>query len=339
MDLTTVWFLFVGAMFIGYAMLDGFDLGVGVLHLLTRTDAERRITLNSIGPVWDGNEVWFVVGMGALFGAFPHVYAAMLSGFYVPFVLLLVALIFRGVAIEFRSKEHWGWWRSLWDGVFALGSAVPPVVFGIMIGNVIAGLPIGPSHEFTSSSFFALFHWYPLLVGLFVLSLFALHGALYLNLKTEGELQVRAKKWARWCFGVFLVLYLATTGATLFFYPHMIASFQHHWWAWTLVVLTVLAVANVPRSLHKGQEYRALVTSSCVIAGTFGLFGIGMFPTLLRSSLNPAWSLDVYNAASSPGTLKIMLIMAVIGMPFVLAYTLGVYWVFRGKVRKDKLHY
>lgn len=339
MDLNTIWFFLVGILFMGYAVLDGFDLGVGSLHLFTRTDAERRIMLNSIGPVWDGNEVWLVCGVGALFGAFPAVYATAFSGFYLVCILLLVALIFRAVAIEFRSKENWGWWRALWDTAFAAGSILPPVLFGVAIGNVIIGVPIGADGELRFSSFFDLFTPYPLLVGAFILSLFTLHGSIYLNVKTEGELQQRVKSWARRSFFLFLVLYIATTAVTLTQYPHMIAGFQEHWWAWILVVLTVLAVANVPRTLHKGYEYRALATSACVIAGTVGLFGIGLFPVLLRSSLDPRWSLDIYNSASSPETLKIMLIMAVVGIPFVLAYTLAIYWVFRGKVKMDKHSY
>lgn len=339
MDLNTIWFFLVGIMFLGYAVLDGFDLGVGTLHLFTRTDAERRLMLNSIGPVWDGNEVWLVCGVGALFGAFPHVYATALSGFYMVCILLLVALIFRAVAIEFRSKEQWGWWRQLWDVTFAAGSIMPPVLFGIVIGNLIIGVPIGPDGELRYTSLFDLLTPYPLLVGAFILSLFTLHGAVYLNLKTAGELQQRVKSWARRCFSIFLVLYVVTTAVTLTQHAHMISGFKEHWWAWILVALTVLAVANVPRTLHKGYEYRALATSACVISGTVALFGIGLFPVLMRSSLDPSWSLNIYNSASSPQTLKIMLIMAAVGIPFVLAYTLGIYWVFRGKVKMDKDSY
>lgn len=338
MDLNTIWFLIVGFMFTAYAVLDGFDLGVGTLHLLTRTDRDRRIMLNSIGPVWDGNEVWLVVGIGSLFGAFPQVYATAMSGFYLVAVLLLVALICRGVAIEFRSKESWAWWRATWDVVFALGSATPPVLFGIVLGNAIIGLPIGADGEF-SLAFSDLLSPYPLTVGAFVLSLFTLHGAIYLNAKTEGDLQQRVQRWARVSFFIFLVLYLVTTAWTIGCHPHMIAGFREHWWAWVLVGMTVLAVANVPRTLHKGYEYRALANSACVIAGTVVVFGIGLFPVLLRSSLNPDWSLTIYNSASTEATLRTMLLMAAVGMPFVFAYTAAIYWVFRGKTKVDKHGY
>lgn len=339
MDLNTIWFLLLGIMFTCYAVLDGFDLGVGALHLFTRTDKERRILLNSIGPVWDGNEVWLVTGVGALFGAFPEAYSTLFSGFYLVYMLLLVGLIFRGVAIEFRSKESTPRWRSTWDAVFAIGSIIPPALFGVMVGNMVAGLPIGPDGEAAGMSLVTLFRPYPLLVGAFVLSLFTLHGALYLNVKTEGELQARIKRWARRCFVVFLVLYIITTAATIVLFPHMIANFGRFWWAWILVAMTALAVANVPRTLHLGYELRALLNSACIIAGTFALFGIGVFPDLLRSSIDPAYSLNVYNAAASPATLGIMLIMVIVGIPFVLAYTVGIYWVFRGKVKVDKNGY
>lgn len=339
MDLNTIWFLILGFMFTCYAVLDGFDLGVGVLHLFSRGDKERRVMLNSIGPVWDGNEVWLVTGIGALFGAFPIVYASLFSGFYFTYLLILVGLIIRGVSIEFRSKENSRNWRGFWDKMFTVGSVIPPVLFGIMVGNMVAGVPIQADGEFAVSSFFALFTPYPMLVGAFVLSLFTLHGAMYLNLKTEKELQAKVKRWARRAFFVFLVLYIVTTIATIVVHPHMIANFGRFWWAWILVAMTVLAVANVPRTLHLGYELRAVLNSACVIAGTFCLFGIGVFPDLLRSNIDPAFSLNIYNSASSPDTLWTMLVMAIVGIPFVLTYTLGIYWVFRGKVEMDKHSY
>jgi|AGTN01.1.fsa_nt_gi cytochrome d oxidase, subunit II (cydB) len=335
MDINITWFLLLGIMFTFYAVLDGFDLGVGTLHLFTRRDRERRVFLNAIGPVWDGNEVWLVVGVGALFGAFPNAYATLFSGFYLLYMLLLVGLIFRGVAIEFRNKEKPRIWRGFWDVIFALGSALPPVLFGIMVGNMVAGVPIGADGEFMDNSLGALLRPYPILVGFFVLSLFTLHGAMYLNLKTERALQARVKTWARRCFYVFLLMYGITTAATVYYYPHMIHNFGEHWWAWVLVVLQVLAVANVPRTLHLGYEVRALVNLACVIAGTFTLFGIGVFPNLLISSIDPAYSITIYNSASSHSTLWLMLWMVVIGTPFIACYTIGIYWVFRGKVSMD----
>jgi len=339
MDLNIIWFLLIGVMFTLYAVLDGFDLGVGTLHLLSRTDDDRRILLNSIGPVWDGNEVWLVTGIGALFGAFPSVYASAFSGFYLVVMLLLGALICRAISIELRSKENMRWWRMLWDTLFTVGSITPPVLFGLVLGNLVMGLPIDASGEFKSLGLRDLVKPYPLLVAVFVLSIFTLHGAVYLNVKTDGKLQRKVRGWAHICFWIFLSLYVVTTAVTLTAYPHMIANFTEHWWAWILVGLTFLAVANLPRCLHKGYHLQALMTSGCVIAGTVVLYGVGMFPNLLPSSLSLAWSLTIYNSAASAATLKIMLIFALCGMPFVLAYTIGIYWVFRGKVQVDKHSY
>ena len=339
MDLNIIWFFLVGVLLTGYAILDGFDLGVGALHLFAKNDIERRTFLNAIGPVWDGNEVWLVTGGGALFAAFPYVYSAAFSGFYLALMLLLAALIFRAVAIEFRSKEPWGWWRQLWDVMFSLGSILSTILFGVAVGNVVTGVPIGADKLFQESSLLSLIKPYPVLVGLFVLSLFFLHGAIYLHLKTEGELQQRIRLWVLKTFGIFLVMYLITTIATLVTQPHLIKNFETMPWAWAVVALTVLAIANVPRSLHHGREFQSLFTSAAIIAGTFFLFGIGMFPKLLPSNLNPAWDLTIYNASSSHDTLMIMLIIALIGMPFVITYTASIYWVFRGKVKFDHSSY
>jgi len=340
LDLPTIWFFLIGFLLIGYAVLDGFDLGVGILHLfIARDDRERRVLLNAIGPVWDGNEVWLVTAGGALFGAFPHAYATAFSGFYLAFKLLLVMLILRAISIEFRSKEPMRWWRAMWDRLFAIGSIGSTILFGVTIGNVAQGLPIGEDYEFTHSSLIGMLTPYPLLVGLFTLSAFALHGAIYIYVKTDGEFQRRARRWAMWCLAIFCALYVSTTAATLTLQPQMIINFDHLTPAWAVALLVVLALANVPRAMAMGYEWRALVTSACVIAGTLALFGLGMYPILLPSSLNDAWHLSIEKAASSEATLRTMLIMAILGVPFVMAYTASIYWVFRGKVKIDRFSY
>ncbi|MBM3792181.1 MAG: cytochrome d ubiquinol oxidase subunit II, partial [Acidobacteria bacterium] len=194
MDLNTIWFLLIGILFIGYAILDGFDLGVGALHLLTRSDHERRVLLNSIGPVWDGNEVWLVTGGGALFAAFPQAYATVFSGFYTALMLLLLMLIFRAVAIEFRSKQPMTWWRSLWDTSFGISSIVSSLLLGTALGNIARGVPLGGDYEFMGS-FGGLLNPYALLVGVTTLALFMMHGAIYLVLKTDGDVQVKVRGW------------------------------------------------------------------------------------------------------------------------------------------------
>jgi cytochrome d ubiquinol oxidase subunit II len=338
MDLNTLWFLLLGVLLTGYAILDGFDLGVGSLHLVAREDRERRIMLNSIGPLWDGNEVWLVTFGGALFAAFPEAYATAFSGFYTAFMLVLFALIFRAVSIEFRGKRENPIWRHFWDGSFFVSSALAAFLFGVAVGNAVAGIPIGPDREFRGG-LLHLLRPYPLLVGAFVVSLFVMHGAIYLFLKTEGALQDRIHRWMWRGFGVFLVLYMLTTIFTLAKIPSAIRNFEEHPWAWGIVVLNVLAVANIPRAIFLNRPLYAFLSSSATIAALTFLFGFALYPNLLVSSLNPEWSLTIYDAASSEKTLAIMRTIAIIGLPFVLAYTTVVYWTFRGKVQIGRMSY
>src|SRR3989338_3916968 len=191
LDLNLIWFVMIGILFSGYAMLDGFDLGVGALHLFAKTDHERRIMINAIGPVWDGNEVWLVTGGGALFAAFPDVYATLASGFYLAVMLLLCSLIFRAVAIEFRSKQPMKWWRQMWDVAFSLASILGSLLIGIALGNLVRGIPLDAQHEY-AGTFLGLLNPYALLVGVTTLALCMMHGAIYLVLKTDGALHRRA---------------------------------------------------------------------------------------------------------------------------------------------------
>lgn len=338
MNLNVFWFGVLGVLLTGYAILDGFDLGVGILHPLARDDRERRVFMNSIGPLWDGNEVWLVTFGGALFAAFPHAYATVFSGFYLPFMCLLFALIFRAVSMEFRSKHESPRWRSFWDRAFFAASTTATFLFGVAVGNSIKGVPIGPDMEY-AGSFFDLLGPYPILVGLFAVALFAMHGSIYLYLKTEGALQDRARGWMWHTFGIFLVLYVLTTISTLVFVPDAIRHFRELPWGWAVVVLNVLAIANIPRAIFLGRPGYAFLSSCGTIAALVFLFGVALFPNLVVSSLNPEWNLNVYNAASSAKTLGIMRIIAIVGMPFVVAYTAVIYWVFRGKVEIGKFSY
>lgn len=337
-DLNVIWFVLVGVLFIGYAVLDGFDLGVGALHLFARTDRQRRLMINSIGPVWDGNEVWLVTGGGALFAAFPHVYATVFSGFYMAFMLLLVMLIFRAVAIEFRSRQPMLWWRRTWDVGFSMASIGSSLLLGVALGNIAWGVPLGPDHEF-AGRFRDLLNPYALLVGITTLALFTMHGAIYLVLKTEGEMHEQARGWARNAIIGFTMSYVTTTMATLLYVPHMTDTVREHPLLFGLALLNMLAIANIPREIHHGRDFRAFLSSAAAIAALITLFGVGMFPDLVTAADDPARSLTIYNAASSPKTLGIMLIIAVVGIPLVLAYTAGIHWVFRGKVRLDRFSY
>jgi len=338
LDLNAVWFILIGVLFTGYAMLDGFDLGVGALHLFTKNDEERRVMLNSIGPVWDGNEVWLVTGGGALFAAFPNVYATVFSGFFMAFVLLLVALIFRAVAIEFRSKQPMRWWRQMWDIGFSAGSVLSSLLIGVAMGNIAWGIPIDERGEF-AGTFWGLLRPYPLLLGVTTLALFMMHGAIYALMKTEGPLHDRLRGWINNCIIFFIICYAVTTMATLLYVPHMAARVRASPWLFSLAVANMLAIANIPREIHRGRDWRAFLSSCAAMVTLMGLFGLEMYPNLVLSNPEQAHSLTIYNAASSQTPLGIMLTIAVIGVPVVLAYTVSIYWIFRGKVKLDRMSY
>jgi cytochrome d ubiquinol oxidase subunit II len=337
-DLNAVWFVLVGVLFTGYALLDGFDLGVGALHLFTREDEHRRIMLNAIGPVWDGNEVWLVTGGGALFAAFPNVYATVFSGFYLAFILLLFALIFRAVAIEFRSKQPMRWWRQLWDVGFAVGSILSSLLIGVAMGNIAWGVPIDERGEF-GGTFFTLLHPYALLLGVTTLALFMMHGSIYIVMKTEGQLQNMARGWVNRTIIFFIIAYAVTTMATLLYVPHMAARVRANPWLFSVALVNMLAIANIPREIHHRRDFKAFLSSCVAMIALMTLFGLEMFPHLVLSDPEPGRSLTVYNAASSQRTLGIMLTIALIGVPIVLAYTVSIYWIFRGKVKLDRMSY
>jgi cytochrome d ubiquinol oxidase subunit II len=322
----------------GYGILDGFDLGVGILHLFVKTDAERRVMMASIGPIWDGNEVWLVVFGGALFAAFPNVYAASFTGFYLAFMMLLFCLILRAVSLEFRSKKESRVWRELWDCTFFASSLLASFIFGIAVGCTLKGLSIGADGTFFATSA-DIFHPYPIMVGIFSVAACAMHGTLYLNLKTEGEFHERISKWMLNSFIFFAICYTLTTIMTLVLLPDATKNFKNYPLSWIVVVLNVLAVANIPRAIVLKKPFYAFFSSCCCILAFTFLYGIALFPNLLVSNLNPAWSLTVYNSSSSETTLRIMTIIAALGMPFVVTYTTVVYWVFRGRVKLSEFTY
>ncbi len=327
MDYNTIWFILVGVLFTGYAMLDGFDLGVGALHLFTKTDTQRRLMLNSIGPVWDGNEVWLVTGGGALFAAFPHVYATVFSGFYLPFMLLLFSLIFRAVAIEFRSKTHFLWWRKMWDIAFSFGSIFSSFLIGVTIGNILYGISLNEHFEFTDTIWHQI-HPYSLFVGVTTVALFMMHGAIYTVMKTEGELQELAKGWVKQTITFFISCYIIFNVLTLWFVPHVSEILQDRPYTLVVLVVNVLVVLNIPREIQREQYFRAFLSSCTAMALLMLLFGLSMYPNMVFSYPEFENSLTIYNAASTDKTLGIMFIIACIGVPIVLAYTVSIYWIF-----------
>lgn len=339
MDLHVVWFVLLGILLAGYAVLDGFDFGVGILHPLAKTDLERRLFLNSIGPIWDGNEVWLVVFGGALFAAFPEAYATVFSSFYLPFMLLLFALIFRAVSIEFRSKMKSRSWRRVWDGGFFLSSLLASLLFGIAVGNGMIGIPLDYRGVFTGH-FLDLLNPYALLSGLVTVAMFAMHGAIYLFLKLpEGGARDRVRGWIWHTWGVFMVLYILGTMYTLVEIPRATANFRDYPWAVVVVFLNVIAIANIPRAVHQNRPAQAFLSSTVTIMCLVFLFGMALFPNLVAASNDAGNALTIYSAASSPGTLRTMLIIVIVGLPFVLTYTAVVYWTFRGRVELGEHSY
>lgn len=337
LDLNLVWFILVAVLLTGYAILDGFDLGVGIWNFFVKDDNERRLMLNSIGPVWDGNEVWLVTGGGALFAAFPHVYATIFSGFYVALMLLLFVIIFRAVAIEFRSKTESAKWRNSWDTAFSVSSLLIALLMGVALGNVIVGLPVQADKELDVSLLYLL-NPYSILVGLLTISTFMLHGGIYAALKNENALYTNLKKWTGKAYWIFVALYAVTTLCTFIFMPHMLTNMNNAPALYYVAGINLAAIIAIPMFMKKNKEFKAFVASSLVIATFFALFAIGIFPNIVPAHI-PEFSLNMYNAASSQKTLGVMFTIALIGMPLVIAYTVIIYWIFRGKVKLSKNSY
>ena len=324
MELTTVWFVVLAFLWTGYFFLEGFDFGVGaLLPVLGRDDTERRVLINTIGPVWDGNEVWVVTAVGATFAAFPEWYATLLSAFYLPMLLILVALIVRALAFEYRGKRTDPVWQRRWDRGIVFGSVVPAFTWGFVFGNLLAGVPIGPDHEFTGS-LTGLFTLAGLLGGLTTLALFVLHGAVFIALKTHGEIRIRARALAGRtllsALGVTAVGLLAAqlgrgdavTGITA---------------AGAIGALLAAAAANA-----RGREgWAFLGTGAAIVLATATLFAL-LFPAVAPSSLAAANDLTTVNAAATPYTLTIMSWVALAFTPLVLVYQSWTYWVFRKRI-------
>ena len=338
MDLNTIWFILIGVLIIGYAILDGFDLGVGVLHLFTKDENERRININAIGPVWDGNEVWLITGGGALFAAFPIVYATVFSAFYLALMLVLFALIFRAVSLEFRGKVDSPKWRRAWDWAFGVGSLLPAVLFGVAIGNILRGIPIDSTGMFTGN-FFTLLNPYSILIGVLSLVLFTMHGAIYMTMKSESEQKMRMKKLASALWIGFVVLYTLISIYSIFEAKFLFEEILSNTLFWIVFIVLLAAVFTIPVMVKAEKFGRAFLASSVTIGCMIGLMAISLFDKLVPSSIDLAYSLTIYNASSTQRTLFTMLIIAIIGMPFVIGYTIIIYRVFKGKVVLDEHSY
>ncbi|NGX51362.1 MAG: Cytochrome bd-I ubiquinol oxidase subunit 2 [Chlamydiae bacterium] len=334
-----IWYLVIGVSFVFYTVLDGFDLGVGCLHLFTRSDRERRVMLNAIGPVWDGNEVWLVIIFGGLFVGFANIYATICSAFYTLIMILLSGLMIRAVAIEFRSKQESLRWRRFWDGLFSGASYIIAFSLGLILGNLIVGIPLDQNGDF-QGTFLGFFTPYTILVGLTGVAVFTMHGAIYMLMKTEGALHERIRRWVNPSIVIFVILYILTTFATLLFMPHMTGLMRDMPWLFLIALLTMFSIAGVPFLVNRKCDGWAFISSSFTIMLLFALFGVGTYPNMVRSSIDPAhYSLDLFNSGASMPTMKVVLLIAVIGVPLVLAYGWWVYHIFRGKVSIDDMSY
>ncbi|MEM9824547.1 MAG: cytochrome d ubiquinol oxidase subunit II [Bacteroidota bacterium] len=338
LDYPTLWFLVVGASFSGYAILDGFDLGAGALHLFLKKDLSRRIALNAVGPVWDGNEVWLVIGGGVLFAGFPVFYATLLSGMYIPFMLFLLFIILRAVAIEFRSKEEMTWWRKTWDVVYSGSSIMLALCLGIVLGNILQGMPLDEHFEF-QGDWLSFFNSYAILTGLTVLALMTLHGGIYLCLKTEGKLFDKVERLVKSAIIAFIILFSLLSLYSLIYFPHLSDRFKEMPFLFVVPLLAVLSIANVPRLVSKQKFLSAFAFSSLTFSLLLITVAIELYPQLLFANNDVEHSITIYNAASSDKSLGIMLRFVAIGVPLIIGYTYFVYKAFWGKVQLDETSY
>jgi cytochrome bd ubiquinol oxidase subunit II len=338
---TTIWFLLVAFMLVAYVVLDGFDLGAGILHLLiARTDDERRLILATIGPVWDGNEVWLIAGGGTIFFAFPLLYASGFSGFYLPLMIVLWLLILRGIGIEFRTHVASPVWHGLFDGFFALSSALLAIFYGAALANVLRGVPLQPD-----GSFFAplwtnwrvgpqpgILDWYTVIGGLTALVALAVHGALYIALKTHGALNARARAVALRLWGVLAVLTAVSLAATLYVRPAVLDNFRAHAILRLIPAFVLISLLAIPVALRRLRERDAFLGSAAFLATMLAGAAAALYPTLLPASGDQALNITITNAAAGPHALTVGLIWWGAGMLLAIAYVALVYRLFRGKI-------
>ena len=330
MDLNTVWFALITVLFLGFFLLEGFDFGVGMLlPFLGKDDTDRRVIINTIGPFWDGNEVWLLTGGGALFAAFPHAYATVFSGFYLALMLVLWALILRAVSLEFAAHDD-AKRRGFWELLFNIGSFLPALLFGVALGNVVVGVPLDTQMEYTGN-FFTLLRPLPLIFGALGLFAFLLHGSAFAALKTEGELQARARKKALRFSWLYMIMFIHSFVVVLIYMPYVLKRPL----AWVFAVLAAVCWVFLRMAIRAGKDGRAFFLSAAGFLSLWGIIGAIHYPNLVKASNGDTLSITLTNASSSQLTLTVMLIIALIGMPLVIGYTIYSYRVFKGKVRLE----
>ncbi|WP_336824991.1 cytochrome d ubiquinol oxidase subunit II [Sporosarcina sp. USHLN248] len=335
MQLSEIWFLLIAILFVGFIFLEGFDFGVGMsTRLLAKNDLEKRILMNTIGPVWDANEVWLITAGGAMFAAFPHWYATLFSGYYLPFVFLLLALIVRGVAFEFRGKMESVRWKRIWDGAIFIGSALPPFLFGVLFTSLIRGLPIDADMNM-HAGFFDIVNVYTVIGGLTFVALSYLHGLLFITMKTVGELRERAHNATRKTYlvtGVLLVLFIGMTAIET-------EAFTIHRGILLLVyAVGVLLFAALFFFLKKKKEGLSFTMTGLLLSLIMSSFFITLFPNVMISSIDPTYHMSIHEAASGEYSLRVMTIVAGTMIPIVMAYTIWSYYVFRKRLTGEKEH-
>jgi cytochrome d ubiquinol oxidase subunit II len=334
--LQITWFLLIGLLLTVYAILDGFDLGLGFWHLFAKKDEERRMLISAVGPVWDGNEVWLLTGGGAIFAAFPPVYATVFSGFYLALMLLLLALIFRAVSVEFRSKVESSGWRRAWDTAFGLGSSLAALLFGVALGNLLRGLPLDAEGNF-QGSFFTLLNPYALMIGATGFAMLVTHGALYVSLKTSGELESRARSWAKIAWLGYLGLFAGASTVTITVMPGLLDNYLYSPILFVIPGLALLFIVLLGVFTIRGNPRRAFLFSALSIVGLMSTAGASLFPRLVPALGAPELSLTAFNSSSSELTLTTMLILALCGMPLVIAYTIWAHKKFAYKINPGEL--
>lgn len=336
MDLAIVWFVLVAVLWTGYLVLEGFDFGVGMLMpFVGKTPKGRRVLINSIGPVWDGNEVWLLTAGGAMFAAFPEWYATLFSGFYLPLFLILLALITRAVAIEYRSKINSQSWRDRWDWAIVISSCIPSILWGVAFANIVRGVPIDETGTYVGG-FFNLLNPFALLGGLVTLGLFLSHGAIYLSLKTSGEVQVRAAAWAK---NMSIVAVVAGAAWALW----MQLAYSHNQWTWGALVVAAVGLIGAAWFSRMESFGRAFIANAVAVVGAVTLIFGSLFPYVMPSTLEGGAGLVVNDpslgivASSSDYTLGVMTVVAVVLTPIVLAYQSWTYWVFKRRLSEEHM--
>ena len=328
LNLETLWFVLIGVLWIGFFFLEGFDFGVGILlPFIGKDDTDRRVMINTIGPTWDANEVWLLTAGGAMFAAFPEWYATMFSGFYLAFFVLLVALIVRGVAFEYRSKNPTSEWRTMWDSAIFIGSAVPAFLFGVAFGNLVRGMEIDAAGEYVGG-FWALLNPYSLAMGVASFVLFTLHGALFLSMKAKGDVYERAVAIAK-------PLSIAATAVMAITMIWSYVQADGGAIPGLLPVAAIVLLGVVVWLVYSKLFAWAFVFTGLTIVTTVAAIFIGMYPNVMTSTIDPAYSLTVFNASSTTMTLRIMSVVALIFVPIVLGYQSWSYWVFRKRVGRE----